>query len=126
MKEQGWYNRAIMSFKPERKQSSGEEPLDLCNCTQCTSKLVQPIDWSLVGKTHWLLERECPSCGDRTKGVFSQEAVDRYDGELEQGVEDLRKTLRRVTRSVMESELEQFTVALAVDAILPEDFGMVG
>jgi len=109
---------------PARRARSGaaERDPDLSICGTCSSKFVQPIDWSLVGREHWRVTLRCPNCGWEGTGVFAQETVDRFDRELDRGTRELTKTLRRVTRACMEAELEHFIQALDKDLILPSDF----
>ena len=95
---------------------------DLSLCGGCASKLVQPIDWSLVGRTHWRVTLRCPSCEWSGTGVFTQEAVDRFDRELDRGLRQLQSTLTRVSRACMEAEISAFAHALECDLIVPFDF----
>ncbi len=84
--------------------------------------LVQPIDWSLVGRSHWRVTLRCPNCEWSGTGVFGQEAVDRFDRELDRGTRKLQPTLTRVSRACMEAEIEAFAAALENDLIIPFDF----
>jgi hypothetical protein len=54
--------------------------------------------------------------------VFNQEAIDRFDRELERGTRKLQSTLTRVTRACNEAEIEFFAKALETDLIVPFDF----
>ena len=100
---------------------SGGDP-DLCRCGGCGSMLVQPIDWALIGRSHWRVMLRCPNCEWTGTGVFSQQAVDRYDRDLDRGTRALTKTLGRVSRACMEAEIEHFAQALATNLIMPFDF----
>lgn len=95
---------------------------DLSLCGGCGSKLVQPIDWSLVGRTHWRVTLRCPGCEWSGTGVFTQDAVDRFDRELDRGMRQLQSTLTRVSRACMEAEIAAFSHALETDLIVPFDF----
>ena len=95
---------------------------DLALCGGCESKLVQPIDWSLVGRTHWRVTLRCPNCEWSGTGVFTQDAVDRFDRELDRGMRQLQSTLTRVSRACMEAEIAAFAQALDTDLIVPFDF----
>jgi len=100
---------------------AGRDP-ELCRCGSCGSMLVQPIDWSLVGRTHWRVTLRCPNCEWTGTGVFSQDAVDEFDRELDKGMHKLQHTLTRVSRACMEAEIEAFAKALEVELIVPFDF----
>lgn len=110
--------KPVMFSKQERGHEQKAEHSGLCNCERCNSQLVRPINWSLIGKRHWRVELECPNCWHTMVGVFDQETVDLYDAELDQGIEDLRS---EAVRSEQE-RIDRFAAALALDAILPEDF----
>ena len=84
--------------------------------------LVQPLDWALVGRSHWRVMLRCPNCEWVGTGVFDQAAVDRYDRDLDRGTRKLTNTLARVTRACMEAEIQQFSGALASGLIQPFDF----
>ena len=103
-------------------ETDGTGDPDLALCGGCGSKLVQPIDWSLVGRTHWRVTLRCPNCEWSGTGVFTQEAVDRFDRELDRGMRSLQSTLTRVSRACMEAEIAAFAHALETDLIVPFDF----
>ena len=79
----------------EQIDESTADP-ELCRCGGCGSMLVQPIDWSLIGRSHWRVVLRCPNCEWSGTGVFGQDAVDRYDRELDRGTRKLQSTLTRV------------------------------
>jgi hypothetical protein len=95
---------------------------DLCRCGSCDSMLVQPLDWALVGRSHWRVTLGCPNCGWTGTGVFAQETVDRYDRELDRGTRKLTSILNRVSRACMQAEVDRFVHALECDLIVPFDF----
>jgi len=95
---------------------------DLSLCGGCGCRFVQPIDWSLVARTHWRVTLRCPNCEWSGTGVFTQAAVDRFDRELDRGMRDLQGTLTRVSRACMEAEITAFAHALEIDLIVPFDF----
>jgi len=91
-------------------------------CPNCSSNLVQPVQWFEQGGSNWHVELRCPECDWWGRGSFSQSEVDRYDEELDTGAQELIEDLRALTRSNMEQEIDSFTEALAADLVLPEDF----
>jgi hypothetical protein len=109
------------AVEPARSDDGGGDP-DLCRCGSCGSMLVQPLDWSLVGRSHWRVTLHCPNCEWTGTGVFPQVAVDRYDRDLDRGMRKLSSTLSRVSRACMEAEIEHFAMALERDLIVPFDF----
>jgi hypothetical protein len=107
---------------PQTEQVDPTGDPDLCICGGCGSNLVQPIDWSIVGRTHWRVTLRCPNCEWSGTGVFTQDAVDRFDRELDRGMRQVQSTLTRVSRACMEAEITAFADALETDLIVPFDF----
>jgi hypothetical protein len=104
--------------KPRTKRSSE----GMHSCPECTSILVQPINWHEQGEGYWNVELRCPECEWWGRESFSQDEVDAYDEELDRGGQELIEDLRALTRANMEEEADRFALALANDRILPEDF----
>jgi hypothetical protein len=107
-----------------RREQPRPEPdaTELHVCPPCGSQLVYPTDWTPAGTHAWAVDLRCPECEWTGNGVFSQELVDRFDVELDLGVEALLEDLNSFTRAIMEEEAERFTDALRFDHVLPEDF----
>jgi RNase P subunit RPR2 len=91
-------------------------------CPECSSILVQPVNWHEQGDGGWNVELRCPECEWWGRSSYSQSEVDHYDEELDRGGQELIEDLRSLTRANMEDEAERFAMALASDSILPEDF----
>lgn len=95
---------------------------DLHRCRECRSELVHPTRWSEAAEGSWQVTLRCPDCEGVRDGVFTQDAVDAFDEELDSGTNAILADLRRLTHANMTAEGERFFAALAADAILPEDF----
>jgi hypothetical protein len=106
----------VVYFEPARP------PEDLHLCPDCRRDLVYPVDWEEASSTHWEVHLRCPNCEWREVGRFDQRTVDRFDEQLDLGIEALTRDLRNLQRANMEEEIERFALALRYDAILPEDF----
>ena len=91
-------------------------------CPECSSVLVQPVNWHEQGDGYWNVELRCPECEWWGTDSYSQDEVDSYDEELDRGGQELIEDLRALTRANMEEEADCFAAALASDSILPEDF----
>lgn len=91
-------------------------------CPACASKLVVPVAWDQAGPQQWAVTLECPNCEWWDADVFDEEAVERFDEELDRGTEALVRDLLRLVRANMEDDVERFVAALRAGAILPEDF----
>lgn len=101
--------------------NAGDEG-DLHRCRACDSELVYPTRWSEADESTWRVTLRCPECQAFREGVFSQASIDAFDERLDVGTSALTADLRRLTRANMSEEGERFLAAIAVDAILPEDF----
>lgn len=91
-------------------------------CPRCSSELVQPVQWWEKPGGWWSVELRCPACEWRDCSVYSRHEVDRFDEELDRGGQQLIEDLRSLTRANMEDQAQRFSQALAVGAVLPEDF----
>jgi hypothetical protein len=91
-------------------------------CPECSSELVQPVNWHEQGGGDWHVELRCPECEWWGTGTYSQSEVDAYDEELDRGGQELIEDLRALTRANMEEEADRLALALSSDSILPEDF----
>ncbi len=95
---------------------------DLHVCPRCGSGFVQPREWAPVDMRRWRVELACPECDWHGSGLFSQQAVDRYDEVLDEGAAILTRDLHELAEANMRAAIESFSSALAADQILPEDF----
>jgi hypothetical protein len=95
---------------------------DLSICPDCGRDLVYPVEWEEASETHWEVLLRCPNCEWTETGQFDQATVDRFDEQLDVGVDLLMRDLKRLERANMEEGIERFARALHVDALLPEDF----
>ncbi len=100
----------------------GGEEGDLHRCAACRSELVYPTRWAEADENTWQVTLRCPECEEVREGAFAQASIDAFDERLDVGTSALVGDLRRLTRANMSAEGERFLAALAVDAILPEDF----
>lgn len=102
------------------QQATGTQPLHICG--QCSSALVQPVDWSEVSDERWQLELSCPNCGRTVVDIYTEDQVHALEDQLDDGVADMLRDLQRLTQANMAEQIERFVAALAIDQILPEDF----
>jgi hypothetical protein len=103
-------------------ETSATATTDLHMCDVCDSHLVYPIDWEEADASHWQVSLRCPNCEWTVSGVFEQDAVERFDCELDRGTEALMRDLQRLARANMEEDVERFVRALQHDHVLPADF----
>jgi hypothetical protein len=99
-----------------------EHTIELYECLNCSSELVQPVEWEPAGPTSWSVLLRCPNCEVHRLGVFEQVELDAFEAGLDHAETLLREAYERVVRENMAVEADRFAHALAVGAILPEDF----
>jgi hypothetical protein len=95
---------------------------ELHECLNCASELVHPVEWERAGTTSWSVLLRCPNCEVHRLGVFDQVELEAFEAELDHGDALLREAYERLIRENMSAEADGFAYALAVGAILPEDF----
>ena len=104
-----------MAVRVERQQG-------LHVCKACFSELIQPEWWEEAGDGCWRIGLRCPECEHREEGVHPQAALDAFDAQLDDGIDELTAAYRRMVRENLAEELQRLAGALAADALLPEDF----
>jgi predicted RNA-binding Zn-ribbon protein involved in translation (DUF1610 family) len=110
------------NFSPPRRVPAPNPSEALHVCPACASELVYPVDWAPADNRRWSVDLRCPDCEWSGGGVYTQEIVDRFDDELDQGTERLLGDLNLLARANMEEQVNNFIDALQADLILPEDF----
>ena len=99
-----------------------DDDQELQRCGTCHSDLVQPVDWSPLGKSYWQVTLRCPNCEWSGTGVFPQAVVERFDRELDRATNLMIGELNRIGLENMADDIGRFTQALDEDHILPSDF----
>lgn len=83
---------------------------------------MQPVDWDEAGASHWKVVLRCPECGWSDTGTFSDEAVERFERELDRGTDALLSDQRKLQMEIMQDDIDWFVSALQAGHIIPEDF----
>lgn len=91
-------------------------------CPSCDSDLVQPVAWFETPDARWELTLSCPNCWWSGDGVYDREQVQEFEDELDEGLADMLRDLKRLAQANMTDQIERFVAALNADQILPEDF----
>jgi len=113
----------VVYFDAAAHETAEQHDSDLLHvCGSCSSSLVYPVDWEEAGSVHWEVSLRCPNCEWTGTGIFTQDAVERFDEELDRGTEALARDLRRLSHANMQDEIERFSSALDAGHIVPDDF----
>ncbi len=91
-------------------------------CPDCSSELVQPVDWSEAPEECWTLVLCCPNCDWYTEGLYTRDQVRELEDRLDEGLADMLRDLQRLTQANMADQIDRFITALYADQVLPEDF----
>jgi hypothetical protein len=105
-----------------RFHSDPPSTLGLHTCPECESRLVQPVEWAEAQNGFWELLLQCPNCFWLDEGIFSQQQVEEFEEQLDEGLTEMLSDLRRLVQANMSEEIDRFASALQADLILPEDF----
>lgn len=107
-------------LRPARDQA----PI-LARCRGCSSVMCQPVRWTeLEGPDDpWQIVTRCPECNRWQAWTVPHATIEAFDRWLNAGTDRLIENLEQLERKHLEEEAARFAYALAVDAILPEDFG---
>jgi len=108
--------------EPAPRHPPAEPDQELHVCLDCESELVYPVEWEESGAENWTVVLHCPNCDVYRDGVFTQDAVEAFDEELDRGADLLAGDYHRLVRANMAWEIERFVGALNAGAILAEDF----
>jgi hypothetical protein len=110
------------SIEVVRFNDSSQVQRGLHVCPDCSSELVQPVDWSEAPDDCWNLLLNCPNCDWYTEGLYSADQVRELEDRLDEGLADMLRDLQRLTQANMADQIDRFVNALHADQILPEDF----
>ena len=112
----------LFSERGDTGHAPAEHEQDLNVCVACECRMVYPADWQEAGPSNWAVTLCCPNCGHEREGVFTQETVESFDEQLDEGADVLGRDYKRLVRANLAEEIDRFVEALRVDAVLPEDF----
>ena len=90
-------------------------------CAACEQPFVEPEFGIQEGK-RWRLFLRCLSCGWSGQELLGQQALERFERELDAERQQIVIDLERLTERNMREYHDRFVAALMADAILPEDF----
>jgi hypothetical protein len=103
-----------VSDKRKRERSS--------TCVSCESDLVYPTDSCQIGSALWEVDLRCPECGWQGAARYNEAQLEELDRELDRAASVIEHQLGHLEAVHMEEWATQFTRALELDLIGPDDF----
>ena len=95
---------------------------DLTVCRACASDFVIPTEWAEQGDSKWWIRLRCGECGESREVVVPDAAAQRYDHDLNRGMDRIAIALHRLDLERMAEEAGSFATALELDLLDAEDF----
>jgi hypothetical protein len=90
-------------------------------CVACSRPFVYP-EFGMPEGDRWRVVLCCLSCGWSGQRTLDEDGLEAFERELDEERQQIELDLERLTHHNMRDYLDRFAAALAVDAILPEDF----
>lgn len=91
-------------------------------CVYCASLLVQPTQWSQDDEELWCVTLRCPECYRAYETQLTQEQVNEFTVEIEEGFRHLLDALEKLDQEAFEAECSLIIEALNSDNLYPMDF----
>lgn len=105
-----------------RRRTAYPTPPQLGDCERCDSGYVVPVAWHENGESGWWIRLRCGECAFVREVEVSNEEAQRFERELDRGVQDIAATVARIARERMIADADALTTALQRDLIDPGDF----
>ncbi len=117
-RDQGWIQRLLGPRQPI------PPPLGqrLVRCPSCRAHRVVPVDWREHGLDAWWMALRCGECGAARDVIASDDEAERFGHELDDGIAELARDLRRLERDRMATDVHTLIAALERDLIDAGDF----
>ena len=110
-----------MILRRRRLRASKRAPLIVCRT--CGTDYVIPVEWTEDGPSCWWMRLRCGECGSFREVVVSNELAQRYNADLNRGVDLIAGSLRRVEQAAMAALADRLATALRLDLVDAADFG---
>ncbi len=91
-------------------------------CEDCSSPLIQPVEWTCTGAEEWTILVRCPECFQIHTVRMTEDQAHQFQNLLDEAAHGLRETADMLDRQVFKESCESFARALRADQICPMDF----
>lgn len=95
---------------------------NLTMCRSCASGYAIPTAWTQHDEDSWWIHVRCGECGASREVVISDAAAQRYDVELDRGMHQIARAVRRLERAEMAVQAQALATALELDLVSADDF----
>lgn len=107
-------------FLPRRRQPPPGSGLH--QCPVCRAGFVVPVWWEEQEDKRLRLLLRCGECETHHDVEVSSDVADRYEREYVRDLDEMAAMLKQLDRTRMAAEASAFSVALARDLIVADDF----
>jgi hypothetical protein len=97
-------------------------PAGLETCPVCRRDFVNPVAWEPADDRHWWMLLRCGECDAWQEVTVGDAEAQRFDAELDRRADVLARTLARLDRQRMATEVETMIAALRRGLIDAADF----
>ena len=109
-----------MSF--DQPNIAAKMPYGEFSCEECSSPLIQPLEWTRTGHEEWTVLVRCPECFQIRALNVTQNQAHQFQNMLDEAAHSLQETAEMLDRQVFKESCESFSRALRSDQICPMDF----
>lgn len=93
-----------------------------CDNEACGSDLLRIPDDHDLNDDCFVMCLQCANCQDTKYVLFDDDGLEDFDIELDRGTQMIVEAIDKARLANGEEEVDRFAAALAINAILPEDF----
>jgi hypothetical protein len=92
------------------------------SCGECSSALVQPLEWERLGGDEWRVLLRCPECFGVGVIHMTPEQVGLFRNSLDEATQHMEETAEYLDHEVFRESCDRFALALRAGHICPMDF----
>jgi transcription elongation factor Elf1 len=96
----------------------------LTDCPLCAADCVNPTAWEQNDDGSWWMRLRCGACGTMRELTVPDDEAQRYDRQLDRGMNAIAAVVRRLDREHMAREVETLAEALRLDLLDAGDFAL--
>jgi hypothetical protein len=91
-------------------------------CQECSSPLIQPVEWTCTGADELTVLVRCPECFQVHALRVTENQAHLFQNMLDEATHSFQETAAMLDRQVFKESCQSFVRALRADNICPMDF----